>query len=228
MPRLNKFTFSINTRFTIREAAVNFPSNEYIQRSFIGRGYGQVGSYVFPNAIKADWIFPARPTSDVKAGGKCQIYSIPYSFKYLFFLNNSYQGGMFVKVEYLSMSDIRPFEYQFFELIAKDFPSLKQLVIGNIEPQKNKQYPSTLITFPHLILLNLVNAHMDYIKQFLFDKITHLPCLLDLCITYESLTTVTKNFTNDATRLYCRKLKALHIDKPFVPPEHFHSYFPLL
>jgi len=126
------------------------------------------------------------------------------------------------------MNDIRSFEYQLFQLISQDFPCLNQLIICNREPQKDKQHSSTLIKFPHLTLLNLVDAHVDYAEQFLYDKNIDLPCLLDLSIEYESLTMVTNNFTNDATRLYCAKLKGLHINKPFVRPKHFHQYFPLL
>ena len=46
MPYLNKFVFSINTGVLIKKNKINVPSNEDIQNSFIGRNYGQVGSYV--------------------------------------------------------------------------------------------------------------------------------------------------------------------------------------
>jgi hypothetical protein len=39
---------------------------------------------------------------------------------------------------------------------------------------------------------------------------------------------VTHNFTNDATRLTCAKLTSLKTDEPFVRPENFDQYFPLL
>ncbi|CAF4153657.1 unnamed protein product [Rotaria sordida] len=167
MPKLNKFLFSINTSVILKNIDIDFSSNEYIQRSFIGKGYGQ-------------------------------------------------------------MNDIRPFEYQLFKKISENFPCLKELIICNREAQTDKQHLSTLIRFPHLILLNLVMTHVDYAEQFLSDKKTDLPCLLDLCIEYESLIMVTNNFTNNATRLHCAKLKGLHINKPFVRPKHFHQYFPLL
>ncbi|CAF1339121.1 unnamed protein product [Rotaria sordida] len=167
MPKLNKFLFSINTSVILKNIDIDFSSNEYIQRSFIGKGYGQ-------------------------------------------------------------MNDIRPFEYQLFKKISENFPYLKELIICNREAQTDKQHSSTLIRFPHLILLNLVMTHVDYAEQFLSDKKTDLPCLLDLCIEYESLIMVTNNFTNNATRLHCAKLKGLHINKPFVRPKHFQQYFPLL
>ena len=98
----------------------------------------------------------------------------------------------------------------------------------NLVPPKSKQHSSSLIRFSHLILLNLVEAHVDYAEQFLVDKNTHLPCLLNLCIKYGSLAMVTNNFINDATRLTFAQLKRLHMDNLFVRPKHFHKYFPLL
>ena len=44
MPRLNKFTFSINTFVTNNNIRIDFPANEDIQRSFIGKECGQVDS----------------------------------------------------------------------------------------------------------------------------------------------------------------------------------------
>ncbi|CAF4185607.1 unnamed protein product, partial [Adineta steineri] len=196
MSQLNKFVFSINTNVFIENNEMDVPSNEEIQNSFIGRGYGQVGSCVH--------FEPRKPKNRVidfeeaKAIVKSHIYSLPYQFESFLHLNNSFKGGM--------------------------FPLVKTLTISNLEPQKKKQHSSTLISFPHLNLLNLVDAHDDYAQQFLVDANTHLPCLLDLCILYESLEIVTYNFTNDATRLYCSKLKGLHMDKPFMSRKILYQY----
>ncbi len=225
MPYLNKFVFSINTGVLIKKNEINVPSNEDIQNSFIGRNYGQVGSYVHFEPRNG---IDGRGCKWAKAVVKFHVYSLPYQFESFLHLNNSFQGGMFVKVRCLTMTDTYPFEHKLFKIISDDFSFLKELHICNRQPQKEKQYSSTLINFPLLNLLNLVKAHVDYAEQFLIDTNTHLPCLLDLCITYESLTMVTNNFTNDATRLYCAKLKGLHIDKPFVRLKHFDEYFPLL
>jgi hypothetical protein len=214
MPRLNKFTFSISTGVANSKRRIDLPSNEDIQRSFAGKAYDQVGSYVH-----------IIPTCHA---GSCHVYSLPYQFEDFIFLNNSFQRGTFDKVRYLKMIDSCPFEHKFFELIAQDFPFLNKLHIVNHRPQEMKQHWSTLIVFPHLILLNLVNAHVDYAEQFLFHKNTDMPCLLDLCIKYESLAIVTNNFTNDAARLTCAKLKRLRVHDLFVQPENFHQYFPLL
>ncbi|CAF0767868.1 unnamed protein product [Adineta steineri] len=226
MSQLSKFVFSINTGVFIVNNEIDEPLNEDIQNSFIGKEYGRVGSYVH--------FEPRKPTNriidfeEAKAVVKSHIYSLPYQFKSFLHLNNSFQGGMFVNVGCLTMTDSFPFEHEFFKTISVSFPFIKNLTICNLEPQKKKQHSSTLISFPHLNLLNLIDAHDDYAEQFLVDTKTHLPCLLELCITYESLEIVTSNFTNDATRLYCSKLKGLHTDKPFVRPEHFDEYFRLL
>ncbi|CAF3650892.1 unnamed protein product [Rotaria sp. Silwood1] len=215
MQKLNKFTFNIHTEVFNINIKTDLQSNEEIQRSFIGRQYGQVGSIV-----------QTIGTNDV---GTCHVYSLPYQFENFIYLNNSFQGGKLDKVRCLMMLDlIYPFEHNFFQVISQDFPFLKELYILNSQRQQNKQHSSTLITFRHVILLDLEVAHIDYVEQFLIDKNTHLPCLLNLIIGYESLAIVTNNFTNDAARLTCSKLKCLEISEPFVPPENFHQYFPLL
>ncbi|CAF4978990.1 unnamed protein product [Rotaria sp. Silwood1] len=162
MPRLNKLIFSINTAVTKNNININFPSKEDLQRSFIERGYQQVGVYV--------------DSTETKDEGRCHIYSLPYQFENFLHLNNSFQGGMFNKVRYLTMTDGRPFEHELFKIISQDFPFLKTLSICNKEPQKNKQHSSTLITFSHLIALNLTQAHMIYVfnKRKYFVKLKYI------------------------------------------------------
>ncbi|CAM4923282.1 unnamed protein product, partial [Rotaria socialis] len=88
-PRLNKFTFSIKTRVVNKNIRINLSSNENIQRSFIGKKYGQVDSYVHTRS------------TDTK--GECHIDSFPYEFEYFHDLNISFPGGMFRKVRNLMM-----------------------------------------------------------------------------------------------------------------------------
>ncbi|CAF4211999.1 unnamed protein product [Rotaria sordida] len=215
MTKLNEFTFSIQTLVYRCKTNISLSSNEDIQRSFDGREYQQVGSYVDIN-------------SDI-IEAKCHIYSLPYVFEYLPEINNSFPGGMFHTVRYLIMIDGHSFEHKFFQLISHDLPFLEMLDVHNSKPQKDKQYSSTtLITFSYLKLLNLKSAHVDYAEQFLFTKITHLPRLLNLCISYESLTMITKNFTINTKCLNFNKLKDLDLDGSFPRPENFHQYFPLL
>ncbi|CAF1277710.1 unnamed protein product [Rotaria sordida] len=180
MPQLNKFIFSINTTVINGGSTIDLPSNEDIQCSFIGKGYGQVGSCVHN-----------RQEDNV---GTSHVYSLPYQFQYFLRLNNSFQGDIFDTVQCLTMTDGRPFEHNLFKLISQCFPLLKELNVVNHQPQKTKQHSSILIIFPHLILLNLIKAHVDYAEQLLCDKNTHLPALLDLCIKYKSLVMITNNF----------------------------------
>ncbi|CAF4058780.1 unnamed protein product, partial [Rotaria sp. Silwood1] len=199
MTQLNKFTFSINTGVINRKMKIDLPSNEDVQHSFIGNRYGQVGSYVH-----------FRSEDNI---GMSHVYSLPYQFQYFLHLNNSFQGDMFDSVRHLTMTDGRPFEYNLFIIISQCFPLLKELYVVNHQPQNNKQHSSTLIIFPHLILLNLVDADVDYAEQLLFDKNTHLPSLLDLCIEFKSLAMITKNFTYNRIRRNCAKIKKLHVEE---------------
>ncbi|CAF1049917.1 unnamed protein product [Rotaria sordida] len=215
MPQLNKFTFSIITTGVNdgKNIKIDLPSNKDIQRSFIGKGYGQVGSFVYN-----------RKKYNV---GTSHVYSLPYQFEYFFRLNNSFQGDIFDTVQCITMIDGRPFEYNLFKRISQCFPLLKELSVINYAPQKTKQHSSILIIFPHLILLNLVKAHVDYAEQFLYDKNTHLSALLDLYIEYKSLVMITNNFTNDTICRNCTKIKKLHTNS-FCRTQNFHHYFPLL
>jgi hypothetical protein len=115
MPQLNKFTFSINTFVFNDNIEILLPSNEDIQRSFIGKGYGQVGSSLH-----------TRPGGNV---GISHVYSLPYEFQYFLYLDNSFHGDMFDIVEFLTMEDVLPFEHNLFKLISQCFPRLKGLCI---------------------------------------------------------------------------------------------------
>lgn len=214
MPRLNKFTFSINTFVINRYGTICLPSNDDIQHSFIKRKYNQVGSH-------ADDKFTNNTA-------RCHVYSLPYQFDNFLHLSNCFQGGVFDNVRSLAMMDERPFEHELFEKISRQFPFLRKLDVLNKKPQKNKQCRSTLIIFSHLVKLNLRSAHIDYVEQFLFETNTCIPHLENLVIEYEELAMVTNNFTNDAARCNCSQLRRIFTRKPFVRSEKFHSFFPLL
>jgi hypothetical protein len=214
MTQLNKFTFNIKTSVFNKKVRIELPSNEYIQRSFIGRGYQQVASHVC--------------TKYNTRGGECRIYSLPYDFEYYFDLNNCFQGGMFHKVRQLEMDDRISIEYRLFQQIPHDFPFLEFLSIPNSYPMEDKQHSSTLITFPFLTFLDLQYAHVDYVELFLLRKNTHLPRLLNLSVEYKSLKRITNNFTKDAMDFNFETLKSVDVCQSLVRPENFHHYFPLL
>ncbi|CAF1285114.1 unnamed protein product [Rotaria sp. Silwood1] len=212
MPRLNKFTFSINTLIDDKDVKIDLPSNDDIQNSFIKIGYQHVDSYA----------------NVMKIGGRCHAYSLPYQFDTFLHLTNSFRHDNFYKVRWLVMSDAHSFEHEFFKILSQDFPFLQRLTVYNLEPQKNKQHSSTLITFAEVSELNLAFAHIDYVEEFLLETNIRLPRLTILGVKYESLAMVTNNFTNDAARFNCSQLRHITILEPFVRPENFHSYFPLL
>lgn len=216
MTQLNQFTFNIKTKVYNKNVTVELPSNEDIQRSFNGRIYKEVASYVQTNLFLCN--------------GECHIYSLPYEFEYFNDLNNSFQGGMFDKVRQLKMNDTIPFESKFFQLISEDFSSLEYLYISNEHAQKDKQQSSSssLITFPYLTLLDLQYAHVDYAELFLLKQNMHLPRLLNLSIEYKSINAITNNFTIDAMYFNFRKLISLELCRTFVRPENFRQYFPFL
>ncbi|CAF3983473.1 unnamed protein product [Rotaria sordida] len=212
MPRLNKFTFSINTLVYDEGVKIDLPSNDDIQNSFIKIGYQHLDSYA----------------NVMKTGGSCHVYSLPYQFDSFLHLTNSFRRDNFYTVRWLVMNDAYSFEHEFFQIISQDFPFLQRLNVINYEPQKNKQHPSRLIIFAQLYDLTIAFVHIDYIEEFLFETNIRLPRLTILGIKYESLAMVTNNFTNNAARLNCSQLRHITILEPYVRPENFHSYFPLL
>ncbi|CAF4100218.1 unnamed protein product [Rotaria magnacalcarata] len=96
------------------------------------------------------------------------------------------------------------------------------------EQQNNQHRSSTLLRFNHLFKLNLINANKDYVKQFLSQRKTSLPCLTNLKIRYSTLASVTNDFTNDETRLNCTKIKSLYAFDVTIRSQNFDSYFPSL
>ena len=214
MTQLRKFAFNIRTTVFNDNSAIELPSNEDIQRSFVRRIYEPVASHI--------------DTTSTEIQRECHIYSLPYAFDCFVDLTNSFQGGMFDKVRYLKMNDGYPFEFDFFRLISQNFPALKFLHLSNSSPQKVKQHLSTSITFPHLTYLDLRHAHVDYAEQFLLIKNAHVPHLMHLCIRYKSLVAITNNFTNDVTQFNFRTVKYIDGCELFVRPKRFSQYFRLV
>ncbi|CAF1043060.1 unnamed protein product [Adineta ricciae] len=214
MTQLKKFTFNIHTTVWARWPQTIIPSNEDIQRSFHGRNYPPVVSCI----TKRPKLFDHE----------CHIYSLPYDFEYYSDLNNRFQGGMFSKVRQLKMRDNVPFEYSLFEVVARDFPFLQFLYISNTNPMKDKEYSCALIAFPYLTLLNLHEANVDYAELFLSQTKMHLPCLLNLSLELNQLTSITNHFTEDPTHFNLKTLKSIDVCESFVRPENFHQYCPLL
>jgi hypothetical protein len=218
MPMLKKFVFSIHSIISNFENSIDLPSNEDIQRTFKDLENHQISSYVdyFPK----DKIL------------QCHIYSHPYTMNYLYRLTNNFPGGLFKFVYKVSIIDEHPFEHEFFIRIAQAFPFLKILIIDNQSPQyqqSNENHRSLpIIEYPHLTLLSLFSSHDHYIEQFLIDTKTRLSNSIRLNVYYHDLKRITNNFTRDATRINCAKVKYIHDIDTYNLPTHFYTYFPHL
>ncbi|CAF3600524.1 unnamed protein product [Rotaria socialis] len=214
MPRLNKFIFNIHT-YVAGYRSINLPSNIDIRNSFIRRGYPSIDAW-------ADEKF-------ILSRNNCHVYSLPYGFDDFLFMTSCFQGSRFDKVRKVSFYDDYSLEHQFFTIISEAFPFLQHLIIYNSSPLINNQnYASKSISFNHLAVLDILDAHIDYVVQFLSDKNTHLPHLADLAVKYEKLVVATNNFTNNTTRRNCTNIKCLRTIEQFVRAENFDSYFPSL
>jgi len=143
-------------------------------------------------------------------------------------ISNQFPGGLFQCVTILSLYDERPFEREFFTRISKSFPMIKELRIENNEPQQKKTYNDkdmTVINYPHLELLDLLDAHVDYLELFLLDTEICLSNNVDLLISFEPLKLATNNFQRDETRVNCGKLMCFIEKSVFEFPEHAKNYF---
>ncbi|CAF0948966.1 unnamed protein product [Rotaria sp. Silwood1] len=166
---------------------------------------------------------------------KYHLFSLPFMFDGLQFLDNTFPNIIFNHVIRLVVDDNIPFEHEFFMRIAWCFPLLKVLTVYNATSQSpilnyndNQLYPTT-IEYPYLTSLYLLLVHGDYVNRFLNDRKTHLPHLTVLSVNYNDLRNVTRNFTNDRIRLNCIQLKQLSIGpQKIAHSEDFYAYFPLL
>ncbi|CAF4251841.1 unnamed protein product, partial [Rotaria sordida] len=158
----------------------------------------------------------------------------PYKMKYYDNISNNFPGGLFKYVYKVSLYDEYPFEHEFFLRIEKSFPFMKELTIVNAKPQKNKLYRKSMsdnkdlsiIKSPHLTDLNLIQAHDDYVEQFLVDTEMCLSNHLHLSVYYEAMKMVTENFTRNTTRINCAKLRSLHLWMACGITKHVKDYFP--
>jgi hypothetical protein len=221
MSYLHTFIFSIITEiFTMHEELL--PTPDDVVRALIERGY-KVNCYTDYTKFSM---------------GQCHIYSLPFTMERIDTHSRKFPGGLFMTVRHLVAHDLyRPFEYDFFVRISQAFPLLNKLVIVNANEQKKKlthqqdehEQISSIIEFSHLMILDLSRCDIDYVRQFLFDFKIRLPCLNTLHIKYIDLMIVTENFTNNAARANCSKLRHIIFDSsPMKYPEHFSIYFPLL
>jgi hypothetical protein len=219
MSSLQKFTFNFCIdHLWINEDEVK-PSFDSIRRTFIENGYN-IDGYVYYTNYSHQIL------------GQCHIYSLPYLIDYLQPISHSFPGGLFQNVTTVWLRDeYNSFEHDFFLKISQSFPLLRRLRISNKIGQKQEsQEMSATIKFSHLIELACTHVHMNYVEQFLSNSNTRLPSLVRLHIQYEHLLAVTENFTRNATRINCDRLKSIRFygELTMVHSTDFYLYFPSL
>jgi hypothetical protein len=217
MSRLNQFIFYISSSMFIGNQ-MNFPSTEDIQRTFIEFPVNSIISYVdyFPEAERS----------------QCHIYTYPSLVKYYHEITNHFPGGLFNNVRNVSLFDERPFEHEFFTRIQKSFPFIERLSVINDKPQNyNQSYQSNnnqnldIIKYSFLNVL-YIEAHDDYIEQFLFQSKTDLQNDIILYMKYECLERVTHNFTREITRRNCAKVNRISFIGKAKYSNSLQEYFP--
>jgi len=194
MTKLNKFRFSIHSSVLLNQQ-IYLPSNEDIQKTFRNFKNNQIISYV--DYFSQENLY------------HCHIYSYPYTLTYYDNITNNFPGGLFKCVRKISLFDERPFEHEFFIQMAQSFPFLEKLILHNRELQKNENHQWPIIEYPHLIELDLVRVHENYVEQFLDNRKMSLPNHVNLYVAYDLLEKVTHNFTRDATRMNSSKINHL-------------------
>ncbi|CAF4896155.1 unnamed protein product, partial [Rotaria sp. Silwood2] len=143
---------------------------------------------------------------------QCHYYSYPYTMKSYENISNNFPGGLFKSVTKISLFDERPFQHEFFLKISQSFPLLEQLTIANLRTQNKKSDDDNnehqpIIKYPHLTKLYLINAHDDYIQQFLLHSKSVLTNYISLSVKYSTLYRVTNDFAREQTRINSVKIK---------------------
>ena len=221
LPQLNKLTFNIRSE-TCFYNENNIPSNDYIQQTFGDFPNKQIISCV-------DYFQDSR-------WSLCHFYSYPYPSQLTTYerITNHFPGGLFRSVRRVQLDDERPFEHDFFRLISQSFPRMETLYIINKKAQKNKRIntaqdpheDSAIIEYPYLLEINLLHAHEDYHKQFLFDDRACLPSDISVSMDYRLAEKVTHNFTRNETRNNCAKIGFVSFRNKSNCPDHIKDYFP--
>jgi hypothetical protein len=212
MPQLQTFTFYIRTSCEVTVHVDDQLSNNEIKQTFISNEYEQVACIV--QYITNNYAI-------------CHVFSLPFAFDCLHMLGKNFPNIIFNNVTLLMVFDYTPFDYEFFVRIARSF-QVKNLQSNRDQFECDNNQSYTIVEYPHLRTLNVLCAHIDYIDQLLDESKTRLPQLTELKIDYENLRMVTKNFTRDATRLNCSKVKKQNFYDTMVYPKEYYRYFPSL
>ena len=217
LPRVNRFTFNIRS-YLMQAPHVSMPTTEEVQKTFVALRNNNIVSYV-------DYQLYLDTTC-------CLAYTTPYTMKFYEVVTNRFPGGLFPSVRRMLLCDGSAFEHDFFLRVSLSFPLVQCFRVQNSRPQQN-QYSDPvddartlpIIKWPHLINLGLVRAHADYVEQFLVDTRTLLPDTVHLNVCSETLQRVTHDYSRDAMRSNCARLReVLFADSPV--PFTCRQYFP--
>ncbi|CAF1336083.1 unnamed protein product [Rotaria magnacalcarata] len=215
MSQLHTFNFYISTEIRFNHTGFRISSDD-IQQTFSNIKYGRTACIL--NYI--------GPTESI-----CHVYSLPLAFTRLENISTHFPFIVFDTVTHLSAFDFVSFEHEFFMRISQAFPLLKHFTVRNRHMQHGNCDDNSLclvIEFTYLISLNIMYAEKSYIEQFLLETKTRLPCLTHLKGDYRELKYVTMNFTRDAMRHNCFKVKRLIVDESLTFSKDFSQYFPSL
>ncbi|CAF2666240.1 unnamed protein product [Rotaria sp. Silwood2] len=221
MPQLHSFIFYISSE-NLTFDLVHRKSYDDIQQTFTNIKYGQTSCIIdnFNGGFKAI----------------CHIYSLPFIFTRLEKITTHFPTIVFDTVTHLSAYDVISMKHEFFMRISRAFPMLKHFSLENERSQtweggkwkldQNSSY--SIIKYPNIISLDIMHVDIDYVVQFLLETKTYLPNLTELKVNYYQLKSATMNFTRDATRSNCSKVKRLIVEVPRVFSKDVYQYFPSL
>jgi hypothetical protein len=220
MPQLHSCKFYISTE-NVAIDLIHRKSTDDIQQTFTHRLYGETASII-------DYYCVSRAI--------CHVYSLSLQFTRLENITNQFPNVVLYNVTHLSAYDTVPMKHEFFMRTSRAFPMLKCFTLVNQTSQTwnhNKRESDgnslySVIEYSHLISLNIIRVHEDYVYQFLLERRTYLPHLTELKVMYHQLKIVTMNFTSDATRRNCSNVKRLFFEKSKRLSKDIYQYFPSL
>ncbi len=220
MPQLHAFIFYICTQNMISHLA-NHKSSHDIQQTFTNMKYGQTNCIIEYCRV---------------LGVRCHVYSLPFTFTRMENITNGFPNIIFDTVTHLSVDDYNPLQHEFYMRISQAFPLLKFFSIRNNslwswygkELKYDESSSDTIIEYSHLISLDIMDVHIEYVLQFLLETKTYLPRLTELKVKYNQLQTATNAFTRDTTRRNCSKVNRLIVEKHIHFTKDVYQYFPSL
>ena len=174
---MKRFCFSIYTRiwqlddnFIIDLS--NYPSNDSLEKSFVGKEFGEVRSYIHSISLKR--VF------------QCHVYSISFPFEVFSRLTCLFNSNdLFRNVRILVLTDDIHWNCELFSKVNRCFPFFETLMICNRSAKEGDESTS-VVTFDRLINLTITSlTHIDRIEQLLSKQYTCLPRLCKLTIRKE-------------------------------------------